>query len=114
MNILVNAMKFSYDGSEVSVTTSSQPIHTDDTVPSVMLSVIVQDEGPGISAEDQERIWLPFTTLEASKRLNPHGVGLGLTLCKIICENYGGDISVYSDGYNGSTFEFRFRVKYSY
>ena len=46
--------------------------------------------------------------------MNPHGVGLGLTLCKIICENFGGDIAVFSDGTNGTTFEFRFRVKYSY
>ena len=41
MNLLVNAMKFSSDDSEISVTASSQAIHTDDTVPAVMLSVIV-------------------------------------------------------------------------
>lgn len=68
----------------------------------------------GIVAQEQDRIWLPFITLESTQRLNPHGVGLGLTLCKIICENYGGDISVYSDGSNGTTFEFRFKTKYSY
>lgn len=79
-----------------------------------MLSVIVQDEGPGIVAEDQDKIWEPFHILERSRRFNPHGVGLGLTLCKIICENFDGDIAVCSDGEKGATFEFRFKVKYSY
>jgi len=114
MNLLTNAMKYSPDNSKISVTASSQAIHADDTVPVVMLSVIVQDEGPGIDLEDQDRIWLPLTYLEKHRRLNPHGVGLGLTLCKIICDNFGGDIAVFSDGATGSTFEFRFKVKYSY
>lgn len=96
------------------VTASSQAVPSSDAVPEAMLSIIVQDSGPGILPQDQERIWLPYTTLERSRRLNPHGVGLGLTLCKYICESFGGDIAVCSDGVNGSTFEFRFRVKYSY
>ena len=32
-----------------------------------MLSVIVQDEGPGIPIEDQEKIWEPFVTLERTR-----------------------------------------------
>ena len=49
---MTNAMKHSPVESTITVTASSQSIHTDDAVPQVMLSVIVQDEGPGISAED--------------------------------------------------------------
>lgn len=52
MNLLTNAMKFSPEDGKIIVTASSQAIHTDDTVPVVMLSVIVQDDGPGISPED--------------------------------------------------------------
>ena len=116
MNLLTNAIKFSPEDGNINVTATSQPAHTSnqDSVPVVMISVIVQDDGPGIAPDDQDRIWLPFTTLERNRHLNPHGVGLGLTLCKIICENFGGDIAVFSEGQNGSTFEFRFMVKYSY
>jgi len=45
-------MKHSPEESTISVTASSQAVHTDEAVPEVMLSVIVQDEGPGIVAED--------------------------------------------------------------
>ena len=114
MNLLTNAIKFSPEDGKISVSANSVPISSSDAVPVVMLSVIVQDSGPGIHIDDQERIWMPFTTLERNKSLNPHGVGLGLTLCKIICENLNGDIAVFSDGQNGSTFEFRLKVQYSF
>ncbi len=60
MNLMTNAMKHSPIDSTITVTASSEAIHTDDAVPQAMLSVIVQDEGPGILPEDQERIWEPF------------------------------------------------------
>ena len=114
LNLMTNAMKHSPEESVIRVSASSQVLPADKSVPEVMLSVIVQDEGPGIAPEDQERIWEPFVLIERSRRMNPQGVGLGLTLCKIICENQGGDIAVFSDGQSGTTFEFRFKVKHSY
>lgn len=98
MNLLTNAIKFSPKDGKISVSASSISISSSDAVPVVMLSVIVQDNGPGILLDDQERIWMPFTTLERNRHLNPDGIGLGLTLCKIICENLNGDIAVFSDG----------------
>mmetsp|Transcript_29583 Transcript_29583/g.39342 ORF Transcript_29583/g.39342 Transcript_29583/m.39342 type:complete len:133 (+) Transcript_29583:345-743(+) len=115
MNLLTNAMKHSPEDGKILVTISSQAVPPqNNNTPEVMLSIIVQDEGPGITSEDQERIWLPFVVIERSRRLNPHGVGLGLTLCKIICECFGGDIAVFSDGESGTTFEARFKMKFSY
>lgn len=75
------------------------------------VSVIVKDRGPGISAIDQDRIFRPFVKLSNSSRLNPNGVGLGLFVCRVICERLGGDICCYSEkdqGVAGATFEFRF------
>jgi signal transduction histidine kinase len=61
----------------------------------------VQDNGMGIAAEDQARIFLPFIRL--AKRDVP-GSGLGLAVCKKIVEGMGGEMSVESEVGVGSTF----------
>ena len=52
MNVLTNAMKYSPEEGKVKVTASSQDVYTEEQNPVIMLSVIVQDEGPGIDIED--------------------------------------------------------------
>ena len=52
MNVLTNAMKFSPEEGKVKVTASSQDVYNEEQNPVIMLSVIVQDEGPGIDIED--------------------------------------------------------------
>lgn len=56
--------------------------------------ISIEDNGLGIKAEYRERIFEPFyTTKDLSSNM-----GIGLTLCKIFVERYGGNISVDSDG----------------
>ena len=74
-----------------------------------MLSIGVIDNGPGISKEDQLKLFKPFGTLEANADLNPNGIGLGLSICKMICCCLGGDITVSSDF--GTEFTFWVVVK---
>lgn len=74
--------------------------------------MIVQDQGPGIEANDQEKLFKPFKTLENSSKINPNGVGIGLFVSKLLCERSGGDICCFSDGQGcGTTFEFRIYLK---
>jgi signal transduction histidine kinase len=54
--------------------------------------VWVEDEGPGIQAEDRQRVFEPFVRLESSRNLETGGTGLGLTLVKAIAEGHGGRI----------------------
>ena len=51
-----------------------------------LLSVIVRDMGPGISQDDQLKLFQPFVTLDANRHLNPKGVGIGLYVSKMICD----------------------------
>jgi two-component system nitrogen regulation sensor histidine kinase GlnL len=64
------------------------------------LSVVVQDSGPGISEEDQARLFSPFFSTKAS------GTGLGLALCHRIVLEHGGTIG-YEPAPRGGA---RFRV----
>lgn len=63
------------------------------------LRLSITDEGPGISAELQEKIFEPFFTTKAPGK----GRGLGLAVCQRIITDAGGRISVASDG-SGATF----------
>ena len=76
-----------------------------------MLSVVVRDKGFGISRHNLGRLFEPYVVLEESRSSNPSGVGLGLYVCKIICERHKGDICCFSNGLGqGSVFEFRMLV----
>ncbi|GIH59581.1 sensor histidine kinase [Microbispora siamensis] len=56
--------------------------------------VVVLDDGDGVDEEDRERIFEPFTRLEAGRRLDPGGSGLGLALCRAIAVAHEGSLCV--------------------
>jgi signal transduction histidine kinase/DNA-binding response OmpR family regulator len=96
LNLLSNAVKFTPDGGRVDVRAS---IRDQDLV------VEVADTGPGVAAEDRQRI---FDSFQQGARLpgQAEGTGLGLTLSKRILELHGGRIWVESEAGKGSTFGF--------
>jgi signal transduction histidine kinase len=59
----------------------------------------IQDSGPGISAEDQERIFNPFFTTK------PGGMGLGLAISSTLVANHGGKLTLLKSDSDGSIFE---------
>ena len=69
-----------------------------DETEKLILEVTVTDEGIGISEQDQSRIFDNFfkTRNTESRSLNPYGNGIGLSLCKKICQGLDGEISVRS------------------
>jgi signal transduction histidine kinase/CheY-like chemotaxis protein len=94
LNLLSNAVKFTPDGGRVDVRAS---LRDQDLV------VEVTDTGPGVAAEDRQRI---FDSFQQGAR-NPgqtEGTGLGLTLSKRFLELHGGRIWVESEAGQGSTF----------
>lgn len=54
--------------------------------------VVVEDDGPGISETDRQRVFEPFVRLESSRNEATGGTGLGLTLVKAIVEGHGGAV----------------------
>jgi signal transduction histidine kinase len=66
----------------------------------------VEDTGPGISEEDQKRLFRPFEQLQSPLTKKVKGTGLGLHLSKRLVELHGGRIWVKSELGKGSIFSF--------
>ena len=72
----------------------------------------VKDNGIGISEEELPNIFTPFfqSKNETSQRMNKRTHGLGLYICKRICESLGGNLHVESQLGKGSKFVARIRA----
>lgn len=96
-NLLDNASKFSPKGSTVRVTVEDRP-----AVQSTRL--IVADQGPGITAEDQQKLFQRYTRLSARPTDGEPSCGLGLALVKAWVEMMDGRIGVESEPGKGAAF----------
>ena len=65
------------------------------------LDILVDDDGPGIPAEERERAFQPFTRLDASRNPSTGGVGLGLTIARDVARSHGGDLRLETSPYGG-------------
>jgi len=54
----------------------------------------IRDGGPGIPAEESEKVFAPFYRLETSRSRESGGTGLGLTIARNICEQHGGSLTL--------------------
>jgi two-component system, OmpR family, aerobic respiration control sensor histidine kinase ArcB len=70
----------------------------------------VRDNGIGISADEQERLFQPYHRVEQDRQRFP-GIGLGLAVAKQIVEAHNGKIWLTSETGSGSTFGFKIPVK---
>lgn len=97
-NLLSNAVTYSERRTRVTVTAA----RVGDTV-----QVVVSDQGRGIPEADQDRIFERFYRVDPARSRATGGTGLGLSIVKHICENHGGDVTVWSQEGQGSTFTIR-------
>ena len=100
-NLIENAIKYSPKGGEVRICGCQKD---------ASLVIGVSDQGIGIKPEDQSKLFQRFQRLDAQKKYNIAGVGLGLRVCQILVEAHAGRIWVESTFNKGSTFYFSLPV----
>ncbi|GAA3710967.1 ATP-binding protein [Zhihengliuella alba] len=100
-NLVDNAIRYSPENTTVGVGVRVR----DDLV-----EVSVTDQGPGISADDQERIFERFYRVDSARSRQTGGTGLGLSIVKHVMSNHGGEVTVWSQPGQGSTFTVRLPV----
>ncbi|KAF1983499.1 hypothetical protein K402DRAFT_382601 [Aulographum hederae CBS 113979] len=102
MNLLSNAYKFTSKG----IVTVTVNIDREDNN-SIDVTCSVADTGIGISEEQRQKLFLPFSQVENSSSRSFGGTGLGLSICKAIIENVmGGRIWLESTPGVGTTVSF--------
>lgn len=82
-NLLFNALDAQPDGGSVVITAE---IDSSDRSAGPMLALRVEDEGTGFAEEIRDRVLEPFVSTKEA------GMGLGLSICRRIAENHGGEV----------------------
>ena len=106
MNLLANAIKFTNEG-RICVKVDAESSESENT----RILFQVSDQGIGISPEDVDRLFQPFTQADASTTRRFGGSGLGLAITRKLCRLLNGDISVTSKPGEGSVFSFSVEVE---
>lgn len=100
-NLIDNALKYSPEGSTIHIQTRDL---------GEFVECSVQDQGIGLSEEEQENLFQKFYRAKRSATSHVAGSGLGLYLCRYFVEAHSGAISVSSTPGKGSTFTIRLPV----
>ena len=66
-----------------------------------VITIWIDDDGPGISEHDQEHVFEPFVRLEQSRNTETGGVGLGLAIARTIIHRHGGSIRLQNRAEGG-------------
>jgi signal transduction histidine kinase len=94
-NLLGNAVKFVEPGTHPRVVIWTEPVNSE-------VRICVRDNGIGVAAEDQQRIFGMFARIHSEKLYE--GTGIGLAIVRKAAERMGGIAGVESEPGNGSTF----------
>ena len=106
-NLLTNAVKFTSEGGTITLAVQNKPEENDKPV----MQIEIVDNGIGISAEQQSRLFTSFEQADGSTARKYGGTGLGLSISKRIVELMGGKIWVESELGFGSRFVFTFQYE---
>lgn len=97
-NLLANAITYSPEHTKVAL-----GVRNNDG----MVEISVKDQGVGIPSNDLDRIFERFYRVDQARSRGTGGTGLGLAIVKHVCQNHGGECTVWSEIGTGSTFTIR-------
>lgn len=110
MNLVSNAIKFTHDGNvNVRVIPSFDIFETN----KALLQICVEDDGIGMDAKTQERVFEPFTQADTSTTREYGGTGLGLAISRHYIAIMGGEIKIQSALGQGSKITISIPMEYS-
>jgi signal transduction histidine kinase len=98
-NLLDNALRYA---GRASVQVSNTPTH---------IVLDVDDDGPGIPADQRQAVFEPFVRLERSRSRETGGSGLGLAIVRRIAEAHGGEVEVLDSPLGGARFQVRWPIQ---
>ncbi|WP_291666176.1 sensor histidine kinase KdpD [Clostridium sp.] len=101
MNLLSNAIKFSYSNSDIYIYIN---------VLGDSISISIKDEGPGISKENQGKIFSRFYQISNDNNRESSGSGIGLDLVNYLVKSMGGEIILNSEENKGCEFIITFPI----
>lgn len=105
LNLVSNAVKFSHHGT-IKIEVLCERVHGEN----VTLLFSVRDQGIGMSQQQLDKLFIPFTQADGSTTRKYGGTGLGLSICKMLVELMHGEIWAVTEEGVGSTFFFRLQT----
>lgn len=106
VNLISNANKYTPVGGAIQIAAECCPNTWDPAGAAEVVHIWVEDNGIGISEEDQKKIFQKFFRSEDSKAREATGTGLGLNITRSLVEMQGGKIWFESEFRRGTTFHF--------
>lgn len=97
-NLIDNAIRYSPENTRVGIGVRAKD---------GLVAVSVTDQGEGLSPEDQERVFERFYRVDSARSRHTGGTGLGLSIVKHVISNHGGEVTLWSQPGQGSTFTIR-------
>ena len=97
-NLLDNAVAYSGENTRVGVGV---------TRAGELVEIAVVDQGIGISAAEQDRVFERFYRVDPARSRDTGGTGLGLSIVKHVAADHGGEVTMWSEPGRGSTFTLR-------
>jgi signal transduction histidine kinase/DNA-binding response OmpR family regulator len=105
-NLVNNAYKYTPSGGQIVIRAERTANQWDPEGAPEVVHVAVQDNGIGISSEEQEKVFLKFFRSQDQQARQVPGTGLGLNIAKYLVEMQGGSIWFESELRKGTTFHF--------
>ena len=107
-NLADNAIKYGLEGTEITLRINQveniPPSTASKVADGAAVAISVNNKGPKIPQENLARLTERFYRLQEHKDKNIKGTGLGLAIAKHIIIRHEGNLTVNSNGYNGTTF----------